>query len=56
MKSNHWISNNKPNCLIIDEIDGSLDREGEVLKIFCNLINIYRVQLKFLFELLMLEI
>ncbi len=26
----NWIGNNKPNCLIIDEIDGITDKEGDV--------------------------
>ena len=26
----NWMGDNKPNCLIIDEIDGITDREGKV--------------------------
>lgn len=38
MQSN-WLGNNKPNCLIIDEIDGITDREGKgAVEILMNII------------------
>lgn len=38
MRAN-WIGGNRPNCLIIDEIDGITDREGEVN--FCRHFSYY---------------
>jgi chromosome transmission fidelity protein 18 len=38
----NWMGDNKPNCLIIDEIDGITDREGKVEKrLKLNILIIY---------------